>query len=639
MPRTSVPDAEWVKFFAALRGGMSRHAAARASGIPYNTVNRLFQSPHRSSGQRFLNAYLADNVPDPNDVHKLCTPARKALADFALFRRRYLGRISTPWQTQAALEMARRVETPEKEYVVVNAPPGSGKSTLFTCDIPLWLICRNRALRIMIGSRTEKQAKNYTARIRRNLERTQPVRADPDEVARGIAVDAVACLVHDYGRFKPLRSDLWRIEEFVVAQHGDVAAEDKEPSFSAYGKDSGFLGGRYDVVIWDDLVDRKTTRTAEAREDLVRWWETEAETRVEPGGLFVLQGQRMSGDDLYRYALDKTVHLTDESGEDADPDETEKERQYAHIVFKAHYPELCRPPDTHRRDAPAYPKGCLLDPYRLTWRLLETVRKNKAERFAVLYQQEDADPTGVLVRPVWIEGGIDADTGHQHMGCWDLDRRAGVLPAGLASRNTFNVVTADPSPTRFWSVQNWLWDAETQFHYLIDHLRDKMDAPEFLDWNHDRGAWTGLLEEWWQRSYQQGKPITHVIVERNAAQRFMLQYEHVRRWSAARSVSIVPHDTYSNRSDPDLGVPSLAPHYAFGRVRFPGADRISRAVALPLYREVTHYPDIGTDDAVMAHWFLVWNAPRLFMAKPEKPYSFTRPSWVRERNRLRVIAS
>jgi len=90
-------------------------------------------------------------------------------------------------------------------------------------------------------------------------------------------------------------------------QPNDIAGSDKERTVSAYGMDGGFLGGRYDLVIWDDLVDKRSMRTAEARETLINMWETEAETRLEPGGLLILQGQRMRSDDLYRYIWDGPV--------------------------------------------------------------------------------------------------------------------------------------------------------------------------------------------------------------------------------------------------------------------------------------------------------------------------------------------
>jgi hypothetical protein len=103
--------------------------------------------------------------------------------------------------------------------------------------------------------------------------------------------------------------------------------------------DSGFLGGRFDLIIWDDLYDPRKMRTAEAREDLKRWWDEVAETRLEPGGLLVLQGQRMAGDDIYRYALDKQVIMDEDEDWEADVPEELKlgGRRYHHLAYKAHY--------------------------------------------------------------------------------------------------------------------------------------------------------------------------------------------------------------------------------------------------------------------------------------------------------------
>ena len=126
----------------------------------------------------------------------------------------------------------------------MNEPPGSGKSTLFTHDIPCWLIVRDRSIRIQIGSRTERQARMYVSRIKRSLERDVPLRADAESLERGLAFDADACLVDDFGPFKPEgRSELWRAESLVVRQLSGVSLDDKEPTVSAWGQDSGFLGG------------------------------------------------------------------------------------------------------------------------------------------------------------------------------------------------------------------------------------------------------------------------------------------------------------------------------------------------------------------------------------------------------------
>jgi hypothetical protein len=231
----------------------------------------------------------------------LCVEARRALEDFEFFRLRYFGRRSSPWQLRAAYEVLRLLGSGDREFVVMNEPPGSGKSTLFTHDLPCWLIVRDRGVRVMVASRTERQARMYVGRLKKSLEREVPLRAGVDDLSLGVAFDAVATLAGDFGAFRPEgRSDKWRVDELFVRQLDGVALDDKEATVSAWGQDSGFLGGRFDFVVWDDLVDRKNSKSLESREGLREWWDTEAETRLEPGGLLLLQGQRIANNDLYR---------------------------------------------------------------------------------------------------------------------------------------------------------------------------------------------------------------------------------------------------------------------------------------------------------------------------------------------------
>ena len=111
-------------------------------------------------------------------------------------------------------------------------------------------------------------------------------------------------------------------------------------------------------------------------------------------------------------------------------------------------------------------------------------------------------------------------------------------------------------------------------------------------------------------------PITHVIVEANAAQRFLLQYDHVRRWIAKEGVEVVPHTTHRNKSDPEFGVDSIRQHFRFGRYRLP-YKRDSQGMFLTrrYIEELTNYPHGRTDDMVMATWFFEWQLPRLYISR------------------------
>ena len=624
------------KYFEARSAGLSIAEASRKARFSESTGHRVEKAAQTlrisddvdSSARNYRELKTEAKLEGPKSYDKLSEDAQRALEDFGYFRQRYFGRISTPWQEEAGIALVALLESEEKEYVVMNMPPGSGKTTLLH-DITCWIICRNRSIRLLTGSATMSLAKRNLMRVRRSLERVIPELADDALKARGLAVDAETTMAHDFGRFKPLEKELWTNEAFIVMQPEENGAiSEKEPTVSAYGMDSGFIGGRFDGCFWDDLVDPRKIRSADQREAMEDWYQDVAESRLEPAGMLALIGQRLAADDLYRFALDMEQPLEDEEellDEGMSEDEVTKLRtskKYKHLLYKAHYDELCDP-SHHKRTSDPYPVGCLLDPRRLSWRDISNLMSNRGERFAVVYQQEDLDPSEVLVRHEWVFGQGD------NPGCMDKDRDIWQIPKGVSASECLMVATADPSPTNFWAIQCWLYHPESQQRFLIDLIRQKMEASKFLDYNIHDGKYTGVMEEWQNLSESMGYPIQYWIVESNAAQRFMLQYDYVKQWRQMRSVEIIPHNTNGiNKSDEALGVTVLQPHYRFGRVRLPGRGE-GKVRSMKLIDEVTKYPNGSrTDDCVMAQWFLEWNIPNLYIPKSVSAPAW-RPSWVK----------
>ena len=555
---------------------------------------------------------------DPVPFDGLSPEAQRAWNDFPYFQRRYFGRKPMSWQEDAALKIVEWLHSPEEEYVVCNAPPGVGKTLLFTHDIPAWLIVRDRAIRILLGAITGGLASRYTQRIRNTLEATIPLRAKPNELAAGSAFDAEATMAADFGRFKPLHPTLWTKEAFVVAQYDDMAVIEKEPTCQAYGFDSEFIGNRVDFANWDDLVNPRKQRSQITVEQLRDDWDDQAETRLEPQGVLMLTGQRLASNDLYRYNLDKvTPDVVDEETGDI----LQSSPKYHHLCYPAHYEELCEP-EHHRRGAAAWPQGCLLAPERLPWRKVSGLRANNRS-FETVYQQKDVDPEQVLVQKAWVYGEGD------YLGCMDRDRDRLQFPSGLEGP-FFSALSVDPSPVAYWGVQWWVYQAKTEQRFLIDLEKRKMRAPDFLDYNPETRTYSGLLHEWYHTSKDLPIPtITHLIVEINAAQRFMTQYKFFNDWLRMHNVQIVTHTTHRNKSDPEYGVWTVRDNWRAGRIRLPGqANSLGKLASMRLIDEVTRYPGSDTTDQVMAHWFMEYQLPRLF--HPDTPPAIQRrPSWLK----------
>ena len=613
------------KYWDLRTNGYSMEKAAKAAGFSRATAARLEKSTTGGLAKKeLMQAKGEDDLAGPIKYDDLIPEAKRALEDFGYFQRRYFGRIAYPWQVEAANKIAHLLETPNEEYAVINVAPGLGKTTCFVHDIPAWITARDRNVRGMIGSATMSLAKRNVMRLRRSLERIVPEKADPNLLRKGLALDAESTLALDFGRFKPLDREMWTSDGFVVMQHEEMGAtSEKEPTWSAYGMDTSFIGGRYNFVIWDDLVDPRKLRSSEQREALQDMWVDVGETRLEPGGLLILQGQRISSDDLYRYALDMTAPYEEEDEREEELEgENRNGKKYHHIVFKAHYEEKCS--GEHPKGQAAWPDGCLLSPQRLPWNKIQTLMENRGERFQVIYQQQDLDPAEVLVPKSWVYGDSDFP------GCLDKDRDRLEIPRGINVSECLSIATADPSPTNYWSVQWWLYHEPSEQRFLMDMVRQKMDAPDFLDYHPDSRSFVGVMEDMQSISESLGFPISTWVVEQNAAQRFLLQYDHVRRWRALHGVDIIAHSTNRNKSDKDYGIETLAPHYRYGRVRLPWRNE-GKIISMKLVDELTHYPYGRTDDCVMANWFLEWNLPNLYTPSHQRRSTAWRPTWLKAR--------
>lgn len=595
---------------------LSPEAAAVRLGFGGRTGRAWFTDRaagrQRTSHTPLLTA-ASEIPPKPyDDLDDLAVAAIQDTAEaFALFRRTYLGRDDRGWQTRAAgvlLEAELHGATSEDQlpfYLLMTVAPGSGKSTLIE-DYATWRIVRYRALgmerRVQLGSRTMRQAESYTLRVRMTLETNIP-------------------LIRAYGRFKPLEPAMWERGAFIIESLPGVHHGEKEPTVMAASQDSGFLGFRAHIALWDDLVSKANQRTVEAREGLQIWWADEAESRVEPGGLVALVGTKHGPTDLFATLRDlKVTEAVDDDLEVAASDVELAERPIYHVItYPVHDVSVCADPADPR--ASAHRGGCLLDARRYSWRRIQRLRAQLRGRFELTYQQDDRDIDQMLVRRVWIEGGED-DTG-SYPGCLDYQRGMWEALPPFAMEDYGACITVDPSPTNFWAVQLWVHDRKHDLDYLVAQERKRMQAIDLLDLRPGTLDYSGLLEDWLLKARSIGIALRYVIVESNAAQRFLTQYAFFRDWSRTRNVIIIPHNTGANLLDPHYGIEMLAPRYLHGKVSLPYRTPITRDRVKPLIDELLTFPDGDTDDCVKSSWFFHFNRERVRSRVQGRAY-FTR---------------
>lgn len=645
---------------------------------------------------------VGDPVTDPDDLPN--DGAALAYKSFGYFRQRYFQRRNIPWQIEVAqicmswLEEAR--ENSERVFGCLTVPPGGGKTTTVTHDLPAWGHARDRNLRVGLGAKSRPQSEKYVMRLRNTYDKN-------------------LLLNIEFGRFRPEEPEMWRQNEFIIdgmtghppsldyklslagfdandprvkkalkdpfnGIHQILAgletvwmAGEKEPSVKALSYEMGFLGGRYDLNIWDDLVDRSNSKSPDLRDGLAEWWDAEAVTRCEPGGIVALVGTRFGKYDLFRRNRELTFTeeeaeeqliatawsgLTEEQLEELRED-LEKElvddhgkpyaelvtptgdglattrRVYRYVTFPAHNEDVCPAPASLKA---ADHTDCLLDNKRFRWHDLMRAKAADSRKYALTYQQQDEADTGNLVEEVWLKGGVDS-AGILAPGCYNYERKLLEVPKHLLDRrhDLYSIATVDPSAQNWWSIQWWLYDRKNDKDYLLDLLRARIMAGAFLDFNEADHIYRGIAQVWQVRSLEMGLPISLWIVESNAAQRYLYQYRWVTDWMRSHQTHISPHSTGANKADPEFGVETLGPRYQLGLVDLPyhqGHLR-TRVVVNEFKQELLDYPDGATSDMVMGHWFHHFKRYKLptnlavshAQARIAHPYADTMPEVTRGR--------
>jgi hypothetical protein len=134
-----------------------------------------------------------------------------------------------------------------------------------------------------------------------------------------------------------------------------------------------------------------------------------------------------------------------------------------------------------------------------------------------------------------------------------------------------------------------------------------------------------------------GIPIDKVIVEVNAAQRWLINQPHVPRWMLATGVTFLPHTTHINKQDPKYGLESIGDLFRQGKIRIPWNGTATRNRVDILIDEGTRYPEADTTDVVMSTWFGKLAVEQHYVPKKFAGYQMPRPQWMR-RNVQRGIA-
>lgn len=165
-----------------------------------------------------------------------------------------------------------------KQFGLVLAPRGSGKST--SCDFcyAVMRVLQDRNLRVLIASRTIEQAKDFLFEIKANLLKEE--------------------LTEIFGSLKGDKWDETRLDIAGRTQHT------KEHTFTIAGADGAVVSKHFDLIIIDDVVEDKNSRTDGQRRQLLKFFYRSLLPCLRPDGEMRVLGTRYHPEDLYGHLIE-----------------------------------------------------------------------------------------------------------------------------------------------------------------------------------------------------------------------------------------------------------------------------------------------------------------------------------------------
>lgn len=494
---------------------------------------------------------------------------------FVRFRRNYLGMETTWFQAQIAeaIEQAR-----PGEVVLVLIPPEHGKTTELE-DWCTYKLADDPSFRITVASETEDHGVKILARVRARLEPDGPT----PEVAR------------KFGPFAPeegvAKEQVWGQKRFNVAKKR--ASDERDYSMSAVGITGRVQGTRCDLLLIDDVQDVKSLNQSQRYFEIIK---QSFLSRPSMFGRTVIIGTRVGDLDVYKLLIDAQIPdriiripAYDQFGKvewNFDPD------------VKPHWnkPETWAPvgvdflwPQKFGADDPGVVPATLEDPFPFARFRYAALRFRVGEAaWWRNYMQKPEAATVMTFDAKTTEAMRDDLRSIDHDPRPRLDGQS--TPVGLSldpAIGSRNAVIAGAMHSDVLEVLN---------------VRCNEGLARY-------GQIFDILEEECHRWSTPTSWIEFVVVEDKAFQKGILQEDRMVELQRRFGFRVMPNTTGKEKTDKDIGVPSMQVPMRRGEITIPWADPQSQEAMKELLDDLRIWrPGIpGTklpQDCTMALWFL-----------------------------------
>lgn len=435
----------------------------------------------------------------------------------------------------------------DNDWGVLICAVEHGKTQQIAVGRILWEIGRNPAIRVALVQDTVDKAAKTLGVIRTYIERSDAYHEVFPDVKRSTR-----------------EKHPWHQYAIEVERDGFA----KDPTVQAYGSGSDIVGIRTDLVVLDDILNFDNSRTEEARQKTLDWFDTTVLTRVqdEEGtgehGRCWLIGTPWHPEDI--------LHVLKRRG------------GFGHKTYSA----VHNPDDSPKEWRPVWPAQWSLN--RLLKRMAGMTPHNFARKYLAraVHDLTSRFPEAVIQRALMAGRGYALQHRRPRMpNGRELPCFTGVdIGIGQKEKHDLSVILTIALDERFRRI-------------LVQIESGRWPAQELID---------RIVDAHWRFE-------SKVVVENNAAQDF------IRQFVAARSVPVTPFQTTGrSKFDEHFGVESIAVEMRQGLWVFPSPsgegppdEGLEPEVAALIANMRAFHPESHTGDRLMALWFAREGARKL----------------------------
>ena len=176
-------------------------------------------------------------------------------------------------------ELCQLIDKNKRKKKLLLIPRGHLKSTLATIGYITQQIVKNPSIRVLIANATYSLACSFLTEIKRNLKFNENIHMIWGDLTKD--------------------APNWSQNQITLKY-----SKKKEPTVTAMGVESNLTSQHFDLIIFDDVVNKDYVNTREQIEKTIGFYK-ECLNLLEPNGEIIIIGTRWHDSDLYGWIMDK----------------------------------------------------------------------------------------------------------------------------------------------------------------------------------------------------------------------------------------------------------------------------------------------------------------------------------------------